>query len=459
METFRLWLEDDKEIPRFKRLKYAKVTVSLADVLKKGIHPWMGPTVHHTLKERFIQILNEEEYKPGELAQFSYCSDIAKPFYSRSNGYRSLSSFEDVLQLVCERIYFIKALSYTELLDLAKERLQNNWCHKVASDLLDRAFPGFDSRRTFLKTKDKNIKVSGYADFDNYDFGRILSLEDFASEDNILIQQGIPLHDFRSVKFLDQVTDERGLLRIKDEIRDFQITTYGDRPFCEESVLYNCRRDGQAIRFRPIMDKNPAIRTLAKRFASLWRIDDGRYCFTTDIARVSRMIQESTVKISFTSLNYLKPEEGGTSSASITKSKVDRYSLGGFVNCEAACGELRDLLRQHNVSMSGRKGKLLEKLAELSVKIYKERVKELDAYFSEHRFVKVPNDSKKGKDFPLLNGIELRNMVLRMYAIKHLRGNAILEAQHENDTFDLLSLAKSLINREDLFDAMLMKVG
>ena len=57
METFRLWFEEDREIPRFKRLAFEKVTVSIADVLKKGIHPWQGANAHRSLKEHCIKTL------------------------------------------------------------------------------------------------------------------------------------------------------------------------------------------------------------------------------------------------------------------------------------------------------------------------------------------------------------------------------------------------------------------
>jgi len=39
-------------------------------------------------------------------------------------------------------------------------------------------------------------------------------------------------------------------------------------------------------------------------------------------------------------------------------------------------------------------------------------------------------------------------MLLTMYAVKHLRGNVILDAGHENNTFDLPALARSLITGE-----------
>jgi len=99
--------------------------------------------------------------------------------------------------------------------------------------------------------------------------------------------------------------------------------------------------------------------------------------------------------------------------------------------------------------MTGRKEQLLEKLAHLSAKVYAEHEFELDDYFSMHRFIRVTRAKKgTGQPFPVLENLDLRNMVLTMYIIKHLRGNTILEATHNNDTFDLLSLALALIKQE-----------
>ena len=45
--------------------------------------------------------------------------------------------------------------------------------------LAERAYPGFQELRQFLKVKDKTIKLSGYGDVDQYDLGQVLSLDDF----------------------------------------------------------------------------------------------------------------------------------------------------------------------------------------------------------------------------------------------------------------------------------------
>jgi hypothetical protein len=50
-------------------------------------------------------------------------------------------------------------------------------------------------------------------------------------------------------------------------------------------------------------------------------------------------------------------------------------------------------------------------------------------------------------------------MILAMYAVKHLRGNTILDASRVNDTFDLVSLAGALIKGEVSVDGTFVKVA
>lgn len=447
METFRLWFEEDREIPRFKRLAFEKVTVSIADVLKKGIHPWQGANVHRSLKEKSVEVLNSGEMKPAELAQFGYCADVSCVVSSYS--WQNESQFEETLERVRDGVYFVDSLSYVELLQIARERLQRRWSHRTAHSLLSRTHVGFDEMRRFLKAKDKNIKLSGYADVDRYDLGEILSLEDFEGEDSILISEGVRVTNFRSTRFLEKVADERGLLRLVDGIRDFQVTVSGGGRFCLPSVLFNCKRDADSLQFAPEVDRDQSKRELTRSIAERWRTDQGRYCFTTDIPRLSEMLEQEGYKISFPSLDYMNPKEPATSSAQMAQSKVPRFSVGKFLTGNANGDSIKAVLRDHGVSMTGRKDELLEKLAALSTRVYEEKEPELDAYFGNHRFVRVANGSKdRGEGFPVLDGFDLRDMVFTMYIMKHLRGNTILEASHNNDTFDLFSLARSLIKRE-----------
>ncbi len=457
METFRFWLENDTEIPRFKKLKFQKVKVPLADVLTRGIHPWQDASDRDRLSEKFIQVLNSDDFKPREMEQFKYCEDVSispSRFY-----YRESSQFEETLARVSEGVHFVDGLSYTELLQIAKERLRKEWSHRTGHQSLSRTCSGFYEMRSFLKAKDKEIKLSSYSDIDRYDLGRILSLEDFYSEDGNLISVGLPLTNFRSVKFLKSVIGERGLLRLRECIKDFQIIPQTGSGVYYGQLTYNCKLEGGAIRFRPELDRDTVKRDLARAMAAKWRVDNGRYCFTTDIPRVSQMVEEEGYKIQFPTLNYLNPRDGEQSSARLAQSHAQLYNVGSYLTLHASGNAIREVLRSHNVSMSGRKEDLVEKLASLSVKIYEKHEALLDEYFTGNRFIRVHCASLGShKTFPLLDGLDLRNMILTMYMIKHLRGNTILEARHNNDTFDLLSLARSLIKREVSVEGSFMRV-
>jgi hypothetical protein len=459
MDTFRLFFENDKEIPRFKRLAYEKVNVSIKDVILNGIHPWMGGNVHKTLGEKFVQVLNSDDLKPKELTQPNYCQDVT---YSCCYSYcNDTTPFEETLNHIKEGIYFVDGLTYIELLSIAKERLKKLWSHKIAYDLLERAHPGFDAMRSFLRSRDKRIKLSGYADINTYNLRHILSLSDFEGEDNLIISHGIPVTNFRSTEFLKRITDENGLLRLTNRIEYFRIQVDYEikDKYSRITLNYNCQSNCQKVRFCPEINNESSKRDKLKEFSSQWRTDDGRYCFTTDISKISQMLEQRNCQISFPTLDYIHPKEGYISYANISVSKVKLYSIEGYMTHCASCDTIKDVLRKYDVSMTGIKEDLVEKFANLCVNVYEEKEPEIDDYFTNNRFVRIPKayDSDKNT-FPILKGCDLREMVLTMYIIKHMRGNTILEARHNNDTYDLLSLTLALLKKEVYLDGVFLRV-
>jgi len=64
---------------------------------------------------------------------------------------------------------------------------------------------------------------------------------------------------------------------------------------------------------------------------------------------------------------------------------------------------------------------------------------------------------KNTVELPLLKDLtNLRNLVLTMYAVKHLRGDTLLEASHQNDAYTDEALAHALITgKTDLVGAFL----
>jgi len=457
METFKLSLEQDKDIPHFKRLNYEKVQVPISLILTKGIHPWQGAHIHRSLEEKFVEILNSKEMKIAELDKFSYCSDISvnTPYYC----YYSSSPFEETLKDIKEQVYFVKELSYVELIKTAKEQLLKKWSHQVAYDLLKRVYYNFDDMRRVLKMKDKNIKLSSYSDIEKYDLSKILILEDFEGEDKIIISEGLPSTNFRSEQFIKKVTDENGHLRLVESINDFKIMASNDKKYFNTSILYNCYRNKDQIKFVPELSKEIDKRQLAKTIATQWRIDNGRYCFTTDIEHLSQMITQENYEITFPNLEYMHPQKSSNSEAQIQETRVNINVVGSIITVDHSVESIKRVLQNHGISMTGRKEELLEKLAQLSTKLYEESEPELNQYFKKHKFIHYKNSyGNHGQTFPILENLDLKNIILTMYIIKHLRANTILESQHKNNTYTTLKLSQALLKKEVTLNGAFLKV-
>lgn len=445
MKTFKFWFEP-ADIPDFKKLCWKIIDVPLADVLKNGIHPWQGNKSHHSLVEKFTGILNQEECKPAGLIEFKYCSDVSSG--THRHYYSDKSQFEEILERISGNVYFVDNLSYIELLEITKRILKEKWSHQIAYHLLRNLSDSFDSMRSFLKKKDPDIKLSGYNDIDGYNLARILSPDDFYGEDAIIISEIMGTYSFRSIEFLKQVTDNEGRLKLAENISHFQMTVYGNSELGSGSVLYNCTRNCERIRFVPEIPAEKSIRGLARNIAEKYRLDKGSYCFDADINQVENLF-DSKYALDFSSLNYLGKVNEKSSFAKVNPSKIEGYAVGKMVSYRSCNETIKEILKNHGMSMTGRKEELFDKLVALSAEVYKEHVSKLDEYFSARKFIKVDSLSDKTcKEFPLLNDLDIRNMILSMYIIKHLRGNVILEASHNNDTFDLLSLAQALIKEE-----------
>jgi len=289
--------------------------------------------------------------------------------------------------------------------------------------------------------------------------GKIVCLDDFTGEDAILIPEGLPVVNFRSAAFLQQVTDERGLLTMTDAIRDFQILIHDSTKPTPAPITYNCRCDGEMIRTVPVLENNDAVRERAKTNASSLRVDKGRYCFTMTISKLAELLESKGCQISFPTLDYIKPRESNTSSAEIRESSAPLFAVGRFLSVLDSGEDIKVVLRNHSTPMTGRKEDLLEKLAQLAARMYKKAEPTLDAYFCCNHFIHVAAASRNdATQFPVLEHHDLRNLLLTMYVLSHLRGNTILEATHHNNTYSLLDLARALIKREVFLTGTFLRV-
>jgi len=460
MQTFKLWLENDPDIPEFRTLCYKTVEVEIKDVIENGIHPWGDHQyANRTLVDKFIRVIDSEAVKIKEIAEFKYCEDVKS--YTSSYHYPERSRFESLLSRISQGIRFVDNVTYLELLKLAKTNLARNWDHKTAKRLVHQVYYGFNQIRSFIKSINPKVKLSSYDDLDKYDLGEILKLEDFDQYDQILISQGLPVTNFRSTTFIKNVTNERGLLRLADSIDHFELQPENRSSIHYENRLrYTGQRRKSEIRLIPHLTSNPEIRTKAKRIAQKHQTSGGKYCFTTSIEKLQQIITDESFRISFPGLDYTNPKkQPNTPNSKIFKNEIKRYTIGKYITLRATGDTIKSILKSHGVSMTGTKEKLLEKLAKLAAKLYQEYKPEMDNYFRNNRFVKIQNGHQhENHQFPILHNLNIKNLVLTMYTTRHSRGNTILTSKYENDTYNPAQLAKTLISQEINPDRAYIKI-
>lgn len=467
MKAYQISLSADKEIPRFKVFSAKEVEVDLRTIITYGVHPaslTINPHSRDTsnLADRIIKELNEESMMISELRQLGYCTDISVPKHSY---YYNETPLRITFSNIADCVYFVDDLHYVELLQIAKEQLQKKWCNDLAKKLLMATGGAFNDIRQFLKSKDKKLKLSSYGDLDNYDLGQILSLEDFAHFEKTLISHGLPRTNFRSSRFAEMITksDNKSLLSFVPSINHFQIQ------WCESSsgaysqypnIVYNCQVNAEQIRFVPNLDIRPETREQAKQIAQTWgKAFSGRYCFTVCISDVEKMLDEEVCQIQFPKLNYIGETVPDESTAQLVEKHIERNFIGKHIAANLPNDAFKEILRVHNIPMTGRKEDLLEKLYDLLANLYEEKEPLYARYFAKNRFIRIKTSTATySKHFDVDEESLVNNTLLTMYVLKHLRGNTILEASHENNTFELRDLAKSLLNNEVTVNGHFLKV-
>ncbi len=270
-------------------------------------------------------------------------------------SYDERTRFELSLERIRDSIYFVRSLSFQRLLSLAHGRLRECWRHELSKSILLSVHPAFDNLRSFLKVKDPHVKLSGYADLDRYDLGRILKLEDFKGVDKVLIREGLPLTNFRSDRWLEGLIDEHGLLRLTKEIDAFDIVIENEEFSYKPFMRWRCGARANGSVFDRTYTANRECASGAKSFAQCWRLDEGRYCFYTDIPKLARIIEEPGCRSFFPRFIIRicgMPDEAA--------GQVDHRGDAALRHRPYSYGErhgrrIRAALRAHGVSMEGRK--------------------------------------------------------------------------------------------------------
>ncbi len=460
INSVKLWLENDPVIPQLKRLHYETINVSLSDVLHKGIQPCKcgSVVVGHSMPSMIKDILDQEEYRIKELKPLGLNQDID----NHLTGYLSFMSnhFKELMKWTHSNVYFVESLQPKETIEYAKRLLRTQWDRKIVRNILRHRNMSFNDVRRLIKRKDPTITLLKNVDLDERDFSRILDVDDFNDYDMLLVNNAFYQQYFRSIHVLDQITDNYGHLRLVDSISHFTITLDAS----ESTIDYNCHCQDEKVRFTPDVSKDNEERKIAQAFAKQWRIDEGRYCFTTTIDRVEKMIGQDSIRIYFDQLEYEKPEAFPESFAPIADIRIPQYGLDNYFTENSTIPDIKGILQQHGIGVSGRKESLLNKAAQLVELVYLKKEAELDAFFAATRFIFIPFKDKFEKNeqqyqpFPVLDKDSLNQFVLAMYITRHLRGNTILDAGHCNDSYSLVALAKALIHKNIDLDGMFLKM-
>jgi hypothetical protein len=144
---------------------------------------------------------------------------------------------------------------------------------------------------------------------------------------------------------------------------------------------------------------------------------------------------------------------------SVFNSHVPAFRVGAFLQDKHTGERLRAALQHFGVSATGNKEELTHKLATLSAKLYRNHLPTLDRFFARNSFIRIQNVPPDTREIPVLEDLNsMRNMVLTLYAMKHLRGDTILEAGHQNDTYTVEELALALVTGKVSLTGAFMRV-
>lgn len=442
MKCFQLRLKPDIDLPVFSRLDWDIIDVSFRDVLEQGIHPWSGDNQHHDLPKAFSNRLNQDSQKPAGLESHHLMPDLE---VGHAAQYYRSTCFEQLLAKTREDVLFCDPLlDFPTLAEVARKKLRDGWRSGMALQLAERLHPSFQELRRFLKSKDRTVKLKGQFDLENYDWARILSLDDFDSFERLLIEEAIHPLNFRDGAFLDSVTDPHGRLRLAgtiDAVTLTQLAIVGNHV----PLLWQAKRHGNHWRFRPNVGASQFARVSAREFAARWLRDGGKLCFTARTQDLIDMVESGEAKASFPGLRYTMNSVPEKIAGTVNKDRVPLYVPGSIPTQRNSAEELKVILREHGVATTGVKKVLVEKIAKLAEGEYRTHEGQLDRYFSENRFVRVSCEVAWGERFPVLTDDSLKGLLIRLYALRHLRGNAVVDPSHENDSCPVKDLAHALI--------------
>jgi hypothetical protein len=445
--TYQLELVPDSIIPQFRRLHYRKQDVSLEDVFLRGIHPHSaiianGGYDNTRAREEIQASLNAEDAAVPALKAHSVTWEIEiEPRVCGS----SCDPLETLLQQLAKSVYFVDDLGYEQLVAIAIDRLRKTWSLEIASNMVRAVGRDFAGIRELLKKKDPRIVLTGFHSLNELDLSRVVSVEDFLTEDKLLIQSGIGRQNFRRAGALAKFTDDRGLLRFTPAITHCVVATKQETEHWAPFLTYRCTIGGDRARCVPNLKPDPLQRAKAKLLAQDLGKRQGVYCFTCSINELEAATEDWHLRPCFPELRYGEAKEAAVATASVKPDAVACYGETLRLLASSSNDDLRSALRKFGRPMTGKKDDLLRRLVELLAEQYAAVEGQMNDFFAGHRFIRIGVEGSRVKSFPVLGDHKLRELLLAIYCLRHMRGNVILEASHVNESVKLADLAEAIL--------------
>lgn len=444
IQGIKLWLEPDPWMPAFSRLRAQSVEVPVADVLLEGIHPesaiGMGGDWCQA-GELLAQTLNRECFRFDALSVHRLNSDIVafKEGYRQERG----SGLQRGIESVSGSVYFAEKADYGLILGAAIERLCTRWNQDTAWNLLRANGGRFADMRAFLKGKHPDLKISSYEDLSGLFLNSLLSVDDFIHQEQSLLCEALTCMNFRRASAVDAITDDQGRLRFIDRIEWFELVVNPGRLPKTGRVKYACEVRGHSVYFTPELEDEPPQRQFAKGVARKYRTAGGDYCFSMPVSELQGLLDQESVSLRFANLRYLQRIQALHTTARLRKEQIPRFGIS-WRKLETL-DQFRDALRAHGEKISGTKDQLLKRTARLVAARYAAVAPELSEWFADNPFVRVPKEEHFAAPFPLLNEDPLKNLLLSLFLMRHLRGNTVVDVNHENQSVQPEDMAEALL--------------
>lgn len=453
----KVWLEPDFRIPAFLRLRCEGIEVPIKDVLLEGIHPesamGMGGDWCQAA-ELFAQKLNDTICRFESLSVHRLDMDVQMVRGGALHDRRT--ALERTLEFVERDVYFADDVSYDQIVKQAKTFLRNHWSREHAWNLMVGSRSGFAELRAFLKRKHPRLKIVSYDDMKELNLAELLSVDDFLAEEQSLVREGLACHNLRKPVALHDLVDGRHRLRFLKRIEWFEMVVNPSSAYGNGHVKYTCSLKGNEVHFEPKLSHAVEQRGFAKKFARKYRATGGDYCFAMPVSQVQEILDREPVSLRFPNVRYLQRLKGLQASARLRKEQIPKFAVS-WRKMETL-DQFRDALRAHGWKISGKKSVLVKRTAQLAAERYAELAPVLCEWFSDRRFVRVPKDQTFAEPFPLLEEDPLKNLLLSMFLLRHLRGNTVVDVDHENKSVQPEDMAEALLNGKAKLSGCFLKV-